>query len=233
MAVETNHSRYTENTDPNSVPDFTKGYDLPEGWQWDCYEDGSGGLDAPNGQSYFSYDLATGRMRNERGDYTYIHDSDWIKDRLERYVLPEHKDRIAFEAEHPDWFRAYGLYGNRRVFISDDITRVAISPNMNMDANEFRELLAKAHNAEAHFSDGMISVSDFARKLEAAYPDSLIYKGETFKAASMQGPEAEKRQNRVDGYSLSSERRDMQTAKEALSAEHSVGSLDRQGQDVR
>ena len=28
-------------------PDFTKGYPLPDGWKWQCYDDGSGSLDAP------------------------------------------------------------------------------------------------------------------------------------------------------------------------------------------
>lgn len=40
---------------------------LPEGWNWEHYEDRSGCLRAPDGKSYFNYDLVTGEYTVEIG----------------------------------------------------------------------------------------------------------------------------------------------------------------------
>lgn len=203
-------SRYTESTDPAIAPDFTKGYDLPEGWRWRCYDDGSGCLYAPDGQSFFAYDLASMEMQDEQGFYTGILSGDSIRERLERIILPDHEDRNAFEAEHPDWFRAYGLDAHRQYMIPDGVTRVALTPEMSMDAGEFEELLRKAHAAEnAHFSDGVTSIYEFSRRLAAAYPGALEFEGESFSAVSMERIAAHGSQGCSEPYSLSSEKRDM------------------------
>jgi hypothetical protein len=38
---------------------LTSASDLPKGWSWNDYDDGSGSLKSPNGRSYYSYDLQT------------------------------------------------------------------------------------------------------------------------------------------------------------------------------
>lgn len=53
-------------------PGFTKGYPLPDGWKWRCYDDGSGSLDAPDGESFFAYDLCTGEMTDAEGRWTHV-----------------------------------------------------------------------------------------------------------------------------------------------------------------
>lgn len=37
----------------------SQAHTLPEGWIWTDYDDGSGCIDSPGGDSYFSYDLDT------------------------------------------------------------------------------------------------------------------------------------------------------------------------------
>ena len=82
--TEFDSSRYRSASDAYYAPDFTKGYDLPEGWCWHCYDDGSGSLCGPNNQHYFHYDLSTGEMTDEFGNYSECKDSAWIKNSLQR-----------------------------------------------------------------------------------------------------------------------------------------------------
>jgi len=42
---------------------------LPNGWIWTDYDDGSGGLEAPNGDSYFSYDIDTKEYKIKDNDH--------------------------------------------------------------------------------------------------------------------------------------------------------------------
>lgn len=191
--------RYTENSDPFYFPLFTEGYELPEGWQWACYNDGSGSLRSPAGDSYFSYDLSTMEMMDETGEYTYVKNGDWIKQKLEEAVLPDWEDRRALKAEHPDWWRAYGLYGKRILTPPDDVARIVLAPGMDMDAQEFRDLLGKAHQAErSSWSDHTLDVRRFAAKLAQAWPEAAEYEGETFEVSSMDGAMAEKRRAQAD-----------------------------------
>ena len=41
-------------------PEITPSANLPDGWVWVDYWDGSGSLNSPDGKHYFSYDLHTG-----------------------------------------------------------------------------------------------------------------------------------------------------------------------------
>lgn len=84
MAETTTNDRYMEGEGVgfDYAPSFTKGYPLPDGWQWVCFDDGSGSLDAPDGTSYFSYDLATGEMRDTSSYLGSILDREDIKMRL-------------------------------------------------------------------------------------------------------------------------------------------------------
>ncbi|MFC4686960.1 hypothetical protein ACFO4P_08430 [Epilithonimonas pallida] len=48
----------------NIIPtNETQAADLPKGWSWNDYDDGSGSLKSPNGNSYYSYDLQTQEYR--------------------------------------------------------------------------------------------------------------------------------------------------------------------------
>lgn len=42
---------------------------LPNGWIWTDYDDGSGGLESPNGDSYFSYDIDTKEYKIKDNDH--------------------------------------------------------------------------------------------------------------------------------------------------------------------
>lgn len=53
----------------------TKAELLPEGWNWEHYEDRSGCLRSPEGKAYFSYDLTTGEyIREIGGNYRWYPD---------------------------------------------------------------------------------------------------------------------------------------------------------------
>lgn len=88
MAEATTSDRYMEGAGVgfDYAPSFTKGYPLPDGWQWVCFDDGLGSLDAPDGTSYFNYDLATGEMRDTSGYLGSILDGEHIKMRLDALV---------------------------------------------------------------------------------------------------------------------------------------------------
>lgn len=43
--------------DEMEPPKLVPAQSLPDGWVWEHYDDGSGGLRSPEGQSYFSYDI--------------------------------------------------------------------------------------------------------------------------------------------------------------------------------
>ncbi len=47
----------------NIEENLTPATNLPEGWTWRDYDDGSGSLKSPNGYSYYSYDLQTQEYR--------------------------------------------------------------------------------------------------------------------------------------------------------------------------
>lgn len=42
---------------------------LPNGWIWTDYDDGSGGLESPSGESYFSYDIHTKEYKIKCNDH--------------------------------------------------------------------------------------------------------------------------------------------------------------------
>ncbi len=63
----------------NIIPtNETQTADLPKGWSWNDYDDGSGSLQNPNGNSYYSYDLQTQEYRLPYGnnDWTGMKDVD-------------------------------------------------------------------------------------------------------------------------------------------------------------
>lgn len=142
--------RYTSDTDCASPPDFTKGYPLPEGWQWACYDDGTGCLEAPDGYCYLDYmDLPKGGLRLPNGHYLDEPRADEIARLLECDIIPQHNARVALASEHPDWWCAF----NPHTFYYHDVptsaVRVAISPEKSMDAAEFRSLLEELRQADA------------------------------------------------------------------------------------
>lgn len=49
----------------------TQAENLPEGWVWQQYDDGSGHLKSPDGTDYFSYDWTTGEYKTTREDKHY------------------------------------------------------------------------------------------------------------------------------------------------------------------
>lgn len=60
---------------------------LPEGWIWTDYDDGSGDIQSPGGESYFSYDLCTHEYMLPNND----HWSRWV-DPEYRMSLKNFKD---------------------------------------------------------------------------------------------------------------------------------------------
>lgn len=214
----TSHADFTGEMDEGieDAPDFTKGYALPDGWQWCCFDDGTGSLDAPDGTSYFNYDLASGEMRDENGRYGVILDANAIADRLENRILPFLEERTAIQAEHPTWWVAYGSQGKRDVTIPQDIDRVVIAPGMSMDAYSFSELLQEAHEAaDRRFSDTTISAQQFASLLSRAWPEPVHYEGVTLYPHGVQLEHPGKGQ----GISVKSEAKSMRSSSEQLSSE--------------
>ena len=76
--------------------------ELPDGWNWVKYDDGSGYLQGPSGQGFFSYDLTTDEGKNINGVWQFFDDFDnWRKSRIkeikkalnngfsEKYVCPK------------------------------------------------------------------------------------------------------------------------------------------------
>lgn len=51
------------NTDNMISTNETQAADLPKGWSWNDYDDGSGSLKSPNGNSFYGYDLQTREYR--------------------------------------------------------------------------------------------------------------------------------------------------------------------------
>ncbi len=64
-----------ETEELRSVVSEAKG--LPVGWRWVCYQDGSGHLEGPNGESRFSYDRNTSFAASGGIEYEKTPDSDW------------------------------------------------------------------------------------------------------------------------------------------------------------
>lgn len=63
----------------NMIPtNETQAADLPKGWSWNDYDDGSGSLRSPNGNGYYSYDLQTQEYRLPYGknEWTGMKDVD-------------------------------------------------------------------------------------------------------------------------------------------------------------
>lgn len=110
------------------VPIRTPAENLPSGWQWVKYNDGSGHLESPDGQDYFSYDWTTGEYKitrdksydsfmvenYESGGYSiggfdkfqeyaekYINDNVLSKEKSIREVLESKRDKrdTGFETE--------------------------------------------------------------------------------------------------------------------------------------
>ncbi len=46
-------------SDEGFEENLTPASDLPDGWTWNDYDDGSGSLKSPSGHRYYSYDLQT------------------------------------------------------------------------------------------------------------------------------------------------------------------------------
>jgi hypothetical protein len=66
--------------------------DLPEGWMWNDYDDGSGSLRSPDGHSYYSYDLQTQEYRSPYGNNEWISMKDF-------YDVPKSLDEFKSDAE--------------------------------------------------------------------------------------------------------------------------------------
>ena len=46
--------------------------DMPEGWEWHCYGDGSGSLQTPDGKTYVQYDLSTSEYKDMKGNWHFF-----------------------------------------------------------------------------------------------------------------------------------------------------------------
>ena len=178
-------NRYTAETDPDDAPDFTMGYPLPEGWQWDCYDDGAGYLEAPDGNSFFEYDLCCGEMIDAHGYWGGVLSADEIAKALNRTILPAYERKDAILAEHPDWWCAFAPDSRNCVAIPDSVVRVAISSNKSMDAAEFSNLLSEAHRAEdATRCDTTLHATELAMMLSRS--PVLLYEGVRLEAETIE-----------------------------------------------
>lgn len=92
---------FAEGKDSDFAPPFTKGYDLEEGWEWKCYDDGSGALVSPSGRFYFDYDLQTHEMKGLDGHYGHILSADDIERMYRQRILPMENDTIEGSLETP------------------------------------------------------------------------------------------------------------------------------------
>lgn len=79
---------YETNWDENMI----SASDLPEGWMWNDYDDGSGSLRSPDGHSYYSYDLQTQECRSPYGNNEWISMKDF-------YDVPKSLDEFKRDAE--------------------------------------------------------------------------------------------------------------------------------------
>lgn len=86
----------------NQPPEIVPVEDLPEGWSWINYMDGSGCLESPDGKDYFSFDITTNEGKDINDVWQFFDDiSLWKKERVgeikkylkdgfpSKYVCPE------------------------------------------------------------------------------------------------------------------------------------------------
>ena len=123
------------------APDFTKGYPLPAGWQWQIDEYQGGCLVAPNSTStriFFEYDSLLDEI-DVLGNVRPKHEvtKAEIEKELWETILPEYKlTKAMWEAKS---FPAY-LTINQNVEIPVDCRRVYISEDKSIDARIFRKV---------------------------------------------------------------------------------------------
>jgi|GEM_PF-721510 len=75
--------------------------DMPEGWEWHCYEDGSGSLKSPDGKRYVQYDLSTSQYENAKDEWFFFdgypdntESFDEFQQRIESMALSELTERL-------------------------------------------------------------------------------------------------------------------------------------------
>lgn len=72
-SVYEDENEYEEENDyVDFIPDIIKANLLPDGWEWHSFDDGSGGLYSPEGNSYCDYDYATREIK-----YDKMKDNSW------------------------------------------------------------------------------------------------------------------------------------------------------------
>lgn len=122
--IEINHMErgtYEEENEINNneeeldLPFKKQAENLPEGWLWVSYNDGSGHLQSPDGQDYFSYDWTTGEYKitpdksydffmvenYESGGYS-IGGFDKFQEYAEKYINDNILNKEENELEEPD-----------------------------------------------------------------------------------------------------------------------------------
>ena len=72
----------------NELFRFKTNYELPEGWKWDSYSDGSGSLVSPSGKDYYQYDFQTNEFRSP------FRDNEWEKISFEDFKKDAEKELI-------------------------------------------------------------------------------------------------------------------------------------------
>lgn len=76
---------------------------LPEGWEWRHYGDGSGGLSAPDGTSYFQYDLQTREFKLDMKKKEWSYRDDLSLREFVLYAEDEVMDKLSSkELEMPE-----------------------------------------------------------------------------------------------------------------------------------
>lgn len=127
---------------------LTPASDLPEGWSWNDYDDGSGSLKSPNGRSYYSYDLQTQEYKLPYGknEWTDMKDrsenlkslnefKSFAENDLREKVQLSHLSPKLYEHEISDLLNHRTITKEQK-FILDDLN---ISPHQRESYSEEKE----------------------------------------------------------------------------------------------